>query len=33
MFKKARLKPKGDSEFTIFIREASAAEKKRYTWR
>ena len=27
--KKARLKPKGDSEFTIFIREASAAEKKK----
>ena len=27
--KKARIKPKGDSEFTLFIREASAAEKKK----
>lgn len=29
MSKKARLKPKGDSEFTKFIRDASAAEKKK----
>ena len=29
MLKKVRLKPKGDSEFTIFIREASVAEKKK----
>lgn len=28
MLKKARLKSKGDSEFTKFIRDASTAEKK-----
>lgn len=32
MLKKARLKPKGDSEFTKFIRDASTGEmKKVYT--
>ncbi len=29
MLKKTRLKPKGDSAFTEFIRNASAAEKKK----
>ncbi len=29
MLKKPQLTPKGDSVFTIFIREASAAEKKK----
>lgn len=29
MLIKSRLKPKGDSEFTKFIRDASAAEKKK----
>ena len=29
MTKSAKLKPKGDSEFTKFIRDASAAEKKK----